>query len=107
MRDFAKVDLRTRHHSRPVSQLSASSRYNLGEEPQVVRESLSSKQLLKPDARAAFEGAPRNIECWAIQNNSDSQPVSQPAQKEQIIPGTLKYFLKYFGYCLASLASNY
>ena len=75
----------------PTSQLPTSNGFDITPEQLFVRgRSSSSKQPLKPDARAAIAGAPRNIKCWAIQQQDpESQPGVKPVQQEQVIPGTL------------------
>ena len=85
-----KADFRFRRNP-PTSQLPTPNGTDITQEQLFVRgRSSSSKQLLKPDARAAIAGAPRNFECWAIQHQDpESQPGVQPVQQEQVIPGTL------------------
>ena len=87
-----KADFRFRRNP-PISQLPTSNGIDITQEQLFVRgSSSSSKQPLKPDARAAIAGAPRNFECWAIQNKDpESQPGVQPVQQEQVIPGTLVF----------------
>ena len=84
-----KADFRFRRNP-PTSQLPTSNGIDITQEQLFVRGSSSSKQPLKPDARAAIAGVPRNIKCWAIQHKDpESQHGVQPVQEEQVIPGTL------------------
>ena len=83
-------------HNPPTSQLPTSNSIDETQEQLFVSGRSSSKQPLKPDARAAIAGAPRNFECWAIQHKDpESQSEVQPVQQEQVIPGTLVVVLLY------------